>query len=226
MVFEPVNQIARARNTGAAAASGDWLLFVDADSRPERLSYFEEQCWSDGTGDALPAAARSPVRDARAGAIRALGRAVELAQPPRALGGGVFIFCEAAAFREAGGFSEQLYAAEEIDLFTPPEAPGAGARRLSILHRHPLRDQRPQGASSIPGASTSSSSEELVLTGGRTPAQPRRLPRLVRRAPLAPVPGSKPRRCRGLIIQSFATRGAAMRQFTEDTLTAEPRSRG
>jgi glycosyltransferase involved in cell wall biosynthesis len=34
VVFEPVNQIARARNTGARAACGDWLLFVDADSSP------------------------------------------------------------------------------------------------------------------------------------------------------------------------------------------------
>ena len=34
VVFEPVNQIARARNCGAAAATGDWLVFVDADSRP------------------------------------------------------------------------------------------------------------------------------------------------------------------------------------------------
>src|SRR5262249_11902031 len=34
VVFEPVNQIARSRNCGAAAASGDWLIFVDADSHP------------------------------------------------------------------------------------------------------------------------------------------------------------------------------------------------
>src|SRR6516225_4395542 len=34
VVFEPINQIARARNRGAAAATGDWLIFVDADSHP------------------------------------------------------------------------------------------------------------------------------------------------------------------------------------------------
>src|SRR6185312_15550903 len=34
VVFEPINQIARARNSGAAAASGDWIIFVDADSHP------------------------------------------------------------------------------------------------------------------------------------------------------------------------------------------------
>src|SRR5262249_59692752 len=32
VVFEPVNQISRARNAGARVAQGDWFLFVDADS--------------------------------------------------------------------------------------------------------------------------------------------------------------------------------------------------
>jgi glycosyltransferase involved in cell wall biosynthesis len=36
VVFEPFNQIARARNAGAVRASGDWLIFVDADSQPSR----------------------------------------------------------------------------------------------------------------------------------------------------------------------------------------------
>src|ERR1700722_12780455 len=34
VVFEPINQIARARNKGAEAATGEWLVFVDADSQP------------------------------------------------------------------------------------------------------------------------------------------------------------------------------------------------
>src|SRR5205814_2299865 len=36
VVFEPINQIGRARNCGAASASGDWLIFIDADSQPNR----------------------------------------------------------------------------------------------------------------------------------------------------------------------------------------------
>ena len=34
VVFEPINQISRARNRGATVATGEWLLFVDADSWP------------------------------------------------------------------------------------------------------------------------------------------------------------------------------------------------
>ena len=33
-MFEPINQISRARNRGAERATGDWLIFVDADSYP------------------------------------------------------------------------------------------------------------------------------------------------------------------------------------------------
>ena len=36
VVFEPVNQISRARNQGASIATGDWLIFIDADSCPSR----------------------------------------------------------------------------------------------------------------------------------------------------------------------------------------------
>src|SRR4030095_13204772 len=32
VVFEPINQISRARNAGAIVATGDWLVFVDADT--------------------------------------------------------------------------------------------------------------------------------------------------------------------------------------------------
>ena len=34
VVFEPVNQISRARNAAGNAAQGDWIVFLDADSTP------------------------------------------------------------------------------------------------------------------------------------------------------------------------------------------------
>jgi hypothetical protein len=52
---------------------------------------------------------------------------------------GSFIFCEAAAFREAGGFSKELYASEEVDLFRRLKRIARRNRRtIVILHRHPL----------------------------------------------------------------------------------------
>src|SRR5262245_60492739 len=34
VVFEPINQISRARNRGASVATGEWVVFIDADSYP------------------------------------------------------------------------------------------------------------------------------------------------------------------------------------------------
>lgn len=53
VVFEPVNQIARARNTGAAAATGDWLIFVDADSHPSAALFSD-------VADAISSSRSSP----------------------------------------------------------------------------------------------------------------------------------------------------------------------
>ncbi|MGH8668044.1 MAG: glycosyltransferase [Burkholderiales bacterium] len=132
VVFEPVNQISRARNAGAAGATGSWMLFVDADSSPSPALFADllqavenGNCVGGGCTIALPGAPAG-VRLWVAlwnGASRALAWAA-----------GSFLFCEARAFREAGGFSEELYAAEEIDLSRRLKRRG----RFVILHRHPL----------------------------------------------------------------------------------------
>jgi hypothetical protein len=52
---------------------------------------------------------------------------------------GSFIFCEARAFREVGGFSNELFAGEEIDLSQRlTRLARAKKKRIVILHRHPL----------------------------------------------------------------------------------------
>jgi hypothetical protein len=52
---------------------------------------------------------------------------------------GSFIFCEAAAFREVGGFSHELFVGEELDLSRRLKRLARQHRkRLVILHRHPL----------------------------------------------------------------------------------------
>jgi glycosyltransferase involved in cell wall biosynthesis len=138
VVFEPVNQIARARNAGAAAASGDWLLFVDADSYPT-LHLFEDvleqinggRCIAGGATVALESTDRT---------IRFWVAAWNFLSRRARWAAGSFIFCEAAAFRRLGGFSQDLYAAEEIELFRRLKRLARRERRaIVILHRHPLR---------------------------------------------------------------------------------------
>ena len=132
VVFEPVNQISRARNAGAGAASGDWLLFVDADSSPTPELFEEAAAVMESGrcvgGGATVTVANSPLALAVwVGLWNAASRLLRWAA-------GSFVFCEAAAFRAVGGFSEELFAAEEIDLSRRLKRVG----RFVILHRHPL----------------------------------------------------------------------------------------
>jgi glycosyltransferase involved in cell wall biosynthesis len=112
VVFEPVNQIARARNAGATVASGEWLLFIDADSRLHAESIREMLAVIDsgscGAGgclvrmDGAPFWGRCAIRF-----WNALSRTMNWAA-------GSFVFCRSDAFREVGGFDEQYFAAEEL----------------------------------------------------------------------------------------------------------------
>jgi glycosyltransferase involved in cell wall biosynthesis len=136
VVFEPVNQIARARNAGAARASGEWLVFVDADSYPTRELFSEVvSVASRNVGGGATVSFETDDRAVRAAlaAWNALSRAVKWAA-------GSFIFCRADAFRAIGGFDQALYAGEEIDFSRRLKR--LGRRRglgFVILHRHPLR---------------------------------------------------------------------------------------
>ena len=137
VVFEPVNQISRARNKGAATATGDWLVFVDADSYPSRELFAD-----------LADAIRSG-RCLGGGAVVRMDRAVgwtKLFTPlwnaisrMKRWAAGSFVFCEAGVFREMGGFSQELYAAEELEFSERMKKLAPGRRKeVVILHRHPL----------------------------------------------------------------------------------------
>ena len=137
VVFEPINQISRARNAGAARATGDWLVFVDADSHPSP-ELFADAAAAIASGRCLAGGATVTIEStdrlnrAIVGLWNAISRMLRLAA-------GSFIFCEAAAFRDAGGFSLELYAAEEIDLFKRlKRIARRTGRTIVILHEHPL----------------------------------------------------------------------------------------
>jgi len=137
VVFEPINQIARARNKGASIASGDWLMFVDADSHPSH-ELFSDVADAITTGRYL--AGGSTVRlDERHFALAALTAIWNVISLVKKWAPGSFIFCETKAFREIGGFSDKLFASEELDLFQRFHRLARQHRKkIVILHRHPL----------------------------------------------------------------------------------------
>jgi glycosyltransferase involved in cell wall biosynthesis len=137
VVFEPINMIGRARNAGAQAATGDWILFLDADSIPS------------------PALLEAMAREILSGTCFAGGSTLRLdGGPPSAhfvtgvwnlisrtgrWPAGSFIFVETAAFREVGGFSLKQFAGEELDLARRlKRSQRARGRRLRILSGTPL----------------------------------------------------------------------------------------
>lgn len=137
VVFEPVNQIGRARNAGAAAAAGEWLVFVDADSHPSR-ELFTAVAREIAGGRCLAGGSTVAVNLDHAGARLVIGF-WNLTSRITRWAAGSFIFCEAAAFREVGGFSLRFYAGEEIDLFRRLKRLARARRRsIRILADHPL----------------------------------------------------------------------------------------
>ncbi len=113
VVFEPVNQIARARNRGAEAASGDWLMFVDADSFPT-AGLFDAVARRIEAGTFIGGGCTVRLDEFHWGAWL-LTRGWNLLSRLTGWAAGSFIFCEAGAFRELRGFSPDLYVAEEIE---------------------------------------------------------------------------------------------------------------
>jgi len=137
VVFEPVNQIGRARNKGAGAATGDWLIFVDADSHP-RPALFADVADTIVTGRCLAGGStvRLDKQDVMLGFLTAVWNVISLTKK---WAPGSFIFCDANAFRAVGGFSDELFASEELDLFQRlHKLAREWKRKIVILHRHPL----------------------------------------------------------------------------------------
>ena len=136
-VFEPVNQIGRARNSGAAAAHGDWLIFIDADSHPS-AELFADVAAEIQKGRCV--AGGSTVRlDGQYFFAGLITKGWNVLSRVKKWMPGSFIFCEAAAFRDVGGFNQDLYVSEELDLSERLKRLARERNRtIVILRRHPL----------------------------------------------------------------------------------------
>jgi glycosyltransferase involved in cell wall biosynthesis len=113
VVFEPVNQISRARNTGARSAAGANLVFVDADTlltqpllQRSLDALLANACCGGGTLVTMDGSPESGV------AKRFFMSVVRLVQLQK-VAAGCFMFCRADAFADIGGFSEKVFATEE-----------------------------------------------------------------------------------------------------------------
>lgn len=138
VVFEPINQIARARNAGAAVATGQWLIFVDADTHP-CAGLFDDVATHIAAGQTLAGGATIRL-DQKLFAANLITQLWNYASRFNRLMAGSFIFVEATAFRETGGFSHELFAAEELELSTRlKKMARASKRKIVILHRHPIK---------------------------------------------------------------------------------------
>ena len=137
VVFEPVNQIARARNGGAAVATGDWLIFVDADSHPT-MELFADVAKQIAAGRCVAGGCTLRLDEFHPAAW-CITHLWNGASRFLRLMAGSFIFVETKVFRELGGFSHELFVAEELELSKRlKKFAKENGRKIVILHRHPL----------------------------------------------------------------------------------------
>ena len=137
VVFEPINQIGRARNSGATVATGEWLLFVDADSLlnlgvvADILNMIESGQYV-GCGSVM----HMPDLPWWGKAAIQLWTVFSVVFH---WASGALVVCRADAFREVGGFNQELFAADEIDLSQLLKKWGRKhGLKFTILTRHPL----------------------------------------------------------------------------------------
>ncbi len=113
VVFEPVNQIARARNAGAKAAKGNYLIFLDADTlvTPSILKAALNRLES---GTCCGGGIRVDFGTVSPRFVQSLVDLWNMISLKFGLAAGSFVFCLREAFEAVRGFDERVYASEEI----------------------------------------------------------------------------------------------------------------
>ena len=113
VVHEPVNHISRARNAGAREARGRFFVFLDADTilTPALLGRALDNLTSGRiSGGGTTVALDRPLDASAQSALDGWNRFSTRFH----IAAGSFIYCEEKAFRAVGGFSEKVFASEEI----------------------------------------------------------------------------------------------------------------
>ena len=137
VVHEPVQGIARARNTGARHAPGDVLVFIDADvSVPPTLLHEihetmrEPSCIGGGV-DVNYRPRRLAVR-LYLRAWRIFGHLTGMVQ-------GATQFCRKRVFEQVGGYDETAWIGEDIDFYPEPPTAGTGGALHGPVHKGATR---------------------------------------------------------------------------------------
>jgi len=115
VVHESERQISRARNTGAHAAKGSWLIFIDADTRINRdlLASVFKKIRSNQYG--LGGSIIQFDIDDPGFFPDCIISTWNLLSTITGYIAGSFIICPRTAFQQIGGFSQNFYAGEELE---------------------------------------------------------------------------------------------------------------
>ena len=139
VVFEPVNQIGRARDAGARVATGAWLVFIDADSTPS-VELFASIATRISEGRALGGGSTVELEPGTPRYARFVCGLWNLWSRLAGWAAGSCVWVEASAFRAVGGFGTEYYAGEEVFLSRRLKSLARrSGRRFVILPDHPLR---------------------------------------------------------------------------------------